>query len=104
MKMTVFPSAAIERSVSNRAVGLLRREHRGRLVHDQHPGIPVERLQDLDALLLADRELPDARTRVDREAVRLAQLGDAPLDRRRVDEEAAALARGGRRARRSRPP
>ena len=73
-------------------IGLLWREHRGRLVHDQHPGFPVERLQDLDPLLLADRELPDARTRVDREAVRLAQLGDAPLDRRRVDEEAAALA------------
>ena len=32
---------------------LLRREHRGRLVHDQNPGLAVERLKDLDSLLLA---------------------------------------------------
>ena len=39
--------------------GLLRSEHGGRLVHDQNARLAVERLQDLDALLLADRELPD---------------------------------------------
>ena len=39
--------------------GLLRSEHGGRLVHDQDARLAVERLQDLDALLLADRELPD---------------------------------------------
>ena len=73
-------------------VRLLRREHRRRLVHDEDPRVAVERLQDLDPLLLADRELPDARARVDGEAVRLAELRDAPLDRRRVDEEPATLA------------
>ena len=34
--------------------GLLRRQHRGRLVEDEDVRPPVERLQDLDALLLAD--------------------------------------------------
>ena len=44
---------------------LLRREHGGRLVEDQDPRVAVESLQDLDPLLLAQRELPDARLRVD---------------------------------------
>ena len=40
-------------------VDLLRREHRRRLVHDQDSRAAVEHLEDLDALLLADRQLPD---------------------------------------------
>ena len=52
---------------------LLRREHRGRLVEDQHARVAVQRLEDLDALLLADRELPDARARIDRQAELLAR-------------------------------
>ena len=71
---------------------LLRREHRGRLVEDQDPRLAVERLQDLDALLLAERELPDARARVDGDAVALAELGDAALDPARVDHELLPLA------------
>ena len=81
MKMIVRPSSAITRSVSNSDVGLLRRQHRRRLVEDQDPRLAVERLQDLDALLLAERELPDARARVDGDPVALAELGDAALDR-----------------------
>ena len=46
-------------------VDLLRGEDRGRLVHDQDPGAAVEHLQDLDPLLLADRQLPDPGRRVD---------------------------------------
>ena len=61
MKMTVLPSSAIARSVAKSALGLLRREHGGRLVQDQNARVAVERLEDLDALLLADRELPDLR-------------------------------------------
>ena len=68
--------------------GLLRSEHGGRLVHDQNARLAVERLQDLDALLLADRELPDPRLGIDREAVAAAQLPDALLDRARMDDEA----------------
>ena len=40
-------------------VDLLGRQHGGRLVEDDEAGAAVERLEDLDALLLADRELPD---------------------------------------------
>ena len=40
---------------------LLRREHRGRLVEDEDVRAAVERLQDLDALLLADRDVLDPR-------------------------------------------
>ena len=39
---------------------------------------PVQRLEDLDALLLADRDVLDARRRVDREAERLGELLDPP--------------------------
>ena len=61
MKITVLPSVGHRAQRLEERVGLLRREHRGRLVHDQDPRLAVERLQDLDALLLADRELPDRR-------------------------------------------
>ena len=46
-------------------VHLLRRQHGRRLVHDQDPRAAVEHLEDLDPLLLADRELPDLGPRVD---------------------------------------
>ena len=59
MKITVRPSATICRSVANSTGGLLRRQHGGRLVEDQDARVAVERLQDLDPLLLAERELPD---------------------------------------------
>ena len=46
-------------------VGLLRREHRGRLVEDEHLGVARERLDDLDALLHADRQVLDEGIGVD---------------------------------------
>ena len=73
-------------------LGLLRREHGGRLVEDQNPGVAIERLQDLDALLLADRELPDLRLRAHGEPVALTELLDAPLGRRRTQDGATSLA------------
>ena len=42
--------------------------------------------------MLADRELPDAGVRVDREPVALAELPHLSLDRARVDPELAPLA------------
>ena len=71
-------------------LGLLRRQHRGRLVEDQDARLAVERLEDLDPLLLADRELPDPRPRIDGDPVALAELGHALLDRARVEAERAA--------------
>ena len=62
---------------------LLRRQHGGRLVEDQDARVAVERLEDLDALLLADRELPDAGARVDGEAELIRQRGHLALERRR---------------------
>ncbi len=55
MKMIDIPSR-VERSEDREELArLLRREHGGRLVEDQDVGPAVERLQDLDPLLLADR-------------------------------------------------
>ena len=50
-------------------VDLLRGQHRGRLVEDQDARVAIERLEDLDALLLADADLLDDRVRVDGQAV-----------------------------------
>ena len=52
---------------------LLRREHGGRLVEDEDVRVAVERLQDLDALLLADGDVLDPRRRVDRQPVAVAR-------------------------------
>src|SRR3546814_1739240 len=46
---------------------LLRRKHGGRLVEDEDAGAAVERLQDLDALALAHREVADEAPGVDGE-------------------------------------
>ena len=55
-------------------VGLLRGEHRGRLVEDEQVDVAGERLDDLDPLLDADRQVLDHRVRVDRQAVPLGDL------------------------------
>ena len=70
-------------------VGLGRRQHAGRLVEDQDVGAAIERLQDLDALLQADRQFLDDRVRIDLQPVFAlqplqlrARLGDAGLQQR----------------------
>ncbi len=55
-------------------LGLGRGEHRRRLVQDQHVRLPDQRLDDLDALLDADRQVLDERVRVDVEAVAVGEL------------------------------
>jgi hypothetical protein len=68
--------------------GLLRRQHRRRLVEDQDVGVSVERLHDLDALLLADPDVLDESARLHREVERLRHVGDAPFRCRLVEEDA----------------
>ena len=57
---------------------LLRGQDRGGLVEDQDVGAAIERLQDLDPLLLTDADPVDACIGVDREAVAVGQLAHAP--------------------------
>jgi hypothetical protein len=57
--------------------GLLRRQHSRRLVEDQDVGVPIERLQDLDPLLLAHRDGVDAGVRIHVELERSRQLAHA---------------------------
>ena len=81
MKMIDSPSATSVLKRGEQRLGLLRRQHRGRLVEDQHARAAVQRLQDLHALALADRQLGDARVGID------------------AQPELAARSRAGRRAR-----
>ncbi len=67
---------------------LLGRKDGGRLVHDQDPHAAVEHLQDLDALLLADRQLPDLGPRIDVQAERLAERRDLAIEAVEVQPEA----------------
>ncbi len=61
-------------------IGLLRREHRRRLVEDEKLRILHQRAHDLDALPLADRQPPDLALGIERQAVDprgfLKPLGD----------------------------
>ena len=57
MKMTDMPSRVSVRRIAKRSIASLRRQHRRGLVEDEDVGAAVERLQDLDALLLADRDV-----------------------------------------------
>ena len=50
-------------------VGLGRRQHAGRLVEDQDLGAAIERLEDFDALLQADRQFLDDGVGIDLQPV-----------------------------------
>ena len=65
-------------------VGLGRGQHAGRLVEDEHVGAAVERLEDFDALLGADRDVLDDRIGIDVEVV-LAWRGVRARSRARVE-------------------
>ncbi len=52
---------------------LAHRQHGGRLVHDQHPGVAADRLGDLDHLLVGHRQGIDARIGVDVDMQRFEQ-------------------------------
>ena len=64
MNTTASPSAT-SRAASRTGLDLLGHEHRGRLVEDQDPAVAGERLEDLDPLLLPDRQVAHARVGLD---------------------------------------
>ena len=66
---------------------LLWRQHGGRLVEDQNPGIAVERLEDLDPLLPADRQRADLDLGVDVEPEPLAELDDPAMGLVPIEED-----------------
>ena len=68
-------------------LGLLWREDGGRLVEHEDARIPVEGLEDLDALLPADGERADLRFRVDLEPEPPAELHDPPVGLLAVEED-----------------
>ena len=69
-------------------LGLLRRQHGRGLVEDEDPGVAVERLEDLDALLPADRQRADLGLGVDLEPELPAELDDPPVGLLAVEEVA----------------
>ena len=69
---------------------LPRREHGRRLVEDQDVGFAEQRLQQLDSLLLADRQVLDLGVGVDVEAVALAELQDPPAGGLEIEHRSAA--------------
>ena len=55
-------------------VRFLRGQNRGGLVHNEDIGTTIEDLQDFDALLFANRELPNPGSRVDMDAILFGQV------------------------------
>ena len=69
IRMIVFPCSFSWPEDAEEVVGLVGRQHAGRLVEDQRVGAAIERLQDLHALLQADRQLADDRVGIDLQRV-----------------------------------
>ena len=78
MKMIVLPALTRSRRTHEELLGLLRREHAGRLVEDQDVRAAVEHLDDLGPLLQADRQVARARVGIEREAVARASARRSP--------------------------
>ena len=56
---------------------LLRRQHRGRLVHDQQLRLLQQAAHDLDALALADRQVVHRLAGIERQTVAFGNFDDA---------------------------
>ena len=87
MKMMLCPSRASRRRTAKISFVSCGRQDGRRLVEDEDPRLAVERLEDLDALLPADRQSTDLLVRVDLEAEPLAQLADPPAGLVAVEED-----------------
>ena len=79
MKMTDLPCAVRLADDREQLLRLLRRQHGCRLVEHEDVGAAVERLQDLDPLLLPDRDVLDAGVRIDDEPEPLRDLPHSVL-------------------------
>ena len=88
MKMIDLPCVGEAADDLEQLARLLRRQHRRRLVEHEDVGVAVERLQDLDPLLLADGDVLDPRLRVDGEAEALGDLAHAVVRLAEVEERA----------------
>ncbi len=79
MNTIEVPRVAQRAHDGDQFLGLLRRQHGGRLVEDEQLGVAAERLEDLDALLHADGQVRDQRVRVGTcRPVALGDLRDPP--------------------------
>ena len=76
MKITAWPCSLSRASDIAELRDALRRQHRRRLVEDQHAGAAPERLDDLDLLLGAEREVGGLRVGVDLDAEHARELGE----------------------------
>ncbi len=69
-------------------VRLLRRKHRGRLIHDQQPWLLQQAAHDLDPLSFADRQGRDQRGRLQRQAILARHARDSRGERGRIERAA----------------
>ena len=76
MKMIDLPWSTRLRTTAKKSSTSPGREHGGRLVEDQDVGLAEQRLDELDALLLADREVADLGVGVDASPYCVAELAD----------------------------
>ena len=77
MKITAWPCSFSRRQHLRQLGDALRRQHRGRLVEDQHARPAPQRLDDLDLLLVAEREVDRLRVRIDLDTEQLGELREA---------------------------
>ena len=94
MRMIGLALVAQHAEDAEQVVGLGGRQHAGRLVENEDFGAAIQRLQDFDALLHADRKFLDQRVGIDFEAViRLEPLQFGAGARRRPWPAARRLRR-----------
>jgi hypothetical protein len=98
IRMIVLPSSLQPFEDAEQLIRLGRGQHAGGLVEDQDIGLPVERLQDLDPLLVAHADILDQRVGVDVQLVFLGQLLQKPCApwQRRAQQPRRPRRRGSR--------
>ena len=82
-----MPSRVSDLRIANRSFASPRCQHRSRLVEDEDVCAPVQRLQDLYPLLLADGDVLNAGVGIDREVEALRELADAAVRGAVVEED-----------------